>query len=54
MTNQEANDEGYDAYWEGVDVSENPYDQEEEADACLAWERGWHKARERDYDESDG
>jgi hypothetical protein len=54
MTNNEGFDEGYDAYWDGVDVSENPYDQEEEADARLAWERAWHKAREHDYDESEG
>ncbi len=47
MTNEKAHDEG-------VDVSENPYGQEEEAGARLAWERGWHKAREHDYDESEG
>jgi hypothetical protein len=54
MTNHEAFGEGYNAYWEGVDVSDNPYDQEKEAAARLAWEKGWAKAREHDYDESEG
>ncbi len=54
MTSHEAYDQGYDAYWEGVEITNNPYDPEEEADARLAWERGWHKAREHDYDESEG
>jgi hypothetical protein len=40
MTNHEAYDEGYDAYWEGVDVSDNPCDEENETDARLAWEQG--------------
>ena len=43
MNNNQAYDEGYDAYWEGVDVSDNPYDEEKEADARLAWEQGWAK-----------
>ena len=54
MTDHAAYDEGYDAYWDGVDVADNPYDEEEEAAARLAWEEGWRKAREHDYDESDG
>ena len=51
--NNEAYDEGYDAYWEGVDDSENPYGEEKEADARLSWELGWRKARQHDYDEDD-
>jgi hypothetical protein len=54
MTNHDAYNEGYDAYWEGADVSDNPYDEEKDADARLAWEQGWGKAREHDYDESEG
>ena len=54
MANNEAYKEGYDAYWEGADVSDNPYDEEKDADARLAWEQGWGKAREHDYDESEG
>jgi hypothetical protein len=50
----EAYDQGYDAYWDGVDVGFNPYDEEKEADARLSWEEGGRKAREHDYDESDG
>jgi hypothetical protein len=41
-------------YWDGVDDSENPYDEEEEAEARLAWELRLAKGREQDYDESDG
>ncbi len=51
--NNEAFDEGYDAYWEGVDDSDNPYDEEQEADQRLSWEQGWRKARQHDYDEDD-
>jgi hypothetical protein len=54
MSNDEAYEEGYDAYWDGGDLSENPYDEEKDADAHLSWERGWRKAREHDYDESEG
>lgn len=39
MTNHEAYDMGYDAYWEGVDESDNPFDADKEADARLS--RGW-------------
>ena len=51
--NNEADDDGYGAYWEGVDDSDNPYDEENEADARLSWEIGWRKARQHDYDEDD-
>jgi len=40
-------------YGSGVDVSDNPYDEEKEADARLSWEIGWRKARQHDYDEDD-
>ena len=49
----EAYDAGYDAYWEGAEIAENPYDPEEEADAFRSWEEGWRKARVHDYDEDD-
>jgi hypothetical protein len=52
--NHEAYDAGYDAYWEGAETTDNPYDPEEEADAFQSWEEGWRKARVHDYDESDG
>ena len=54
MTDHEAYDEGYDAYWDGVDVSGNPYDQEKEPEKRRSWEDGWREARKHDYDESDG
>lgn len=55
MTDPEAYDEGYDAYWEGLDVSDNPYENNE-ADAAKreSWEAGWRAARQHDYDESEG
>jgi ribosome modulation factor len=52
MTNNGAHDEGYDAYWEGVDVSDNPY--EEDTDGRRSWEEGWRAARQHDNDESEG
>ena len=52
MTNYDAFEEGYDAYWEGVDVSGNPYDKGTEE--RRSWEEGWRKARQHDYDESEG
>jgi len=42
------------AYWDGVDLADNPHDQETEADERESWEQGWRKAREHDYDESEG
>jgi len=52
-TDNDANDEGYDAYWDGLDCEDNPYDGEKDADAHLSWEEGCRKAHEHDYDESD-
>ncbi len=51
--NYEAYDIGYDAYWEGAELTDNPYDPKEEADAYQSWEEGWRKARVDDYDEDD-
>jgi ribosome modulation factor len=52
MSINDAFDKGYDAYWDGVDVSDNPYDAETEE--RHSWEEGWRTAREHDYDESEG
>ena len=49
MGNQEVFEDGYDAYWDGVDVSNNPY--EEGTDGHNTWEEGWRAARRHDYDE---
>jgi ribosome modulation factor len=54
MTNRDAYDEGYNAYWDGVDLEDNPYEQEKEPEKRGSWEEGWRKAREHDYDESEG
>lgn len=54
MTDHDAFEEGYDAYWNGLDREDNPYDQEQEVGKRNVWEEGWRKAREHDYDESDG
>lgn len=53
MNENEANALGYDAYWEGVDESDNPFDPDTEAEYRLAWDEGWRKARGDDYDERD-
>jgi hypothetical protein len=35
MSSDDAHDEGYDAYWEDVDVTDNPCDEEtEERQVC--------------------
>jgi hypothetical protein len=52
MPTTDAYDEGYDAYWDGVDVSGNPH--EEDTDERRSWEEGWRAARKHDYDESEG
>ena len=40
-------------YWDGVDESDNPFAEEKETEARVAWEQGWRKARVDDYDEDD-
>lgn len=52
MSDDDAFEDGYDAYWEGFDVSDNPYD--EDTDDRRSWEEGWRAARKHDYDESEG
>ena len=54
MTDRRAHAEGYDAYWDGIEVSDNPYDQETEAVQRESWEIGRREARRHDYDESEG
>jgi hypothetical protein len=52
VINNEAMDQGYDAYWENVDVVGIPYQQETEDFGC--WEAGCVKARDHDDDKGDG
>jgi ribosome modulation factor len=52
MVANDAFEEGYDAYWDGVDVSGNPY--KEDTDDHRSWEEGWRAARKHAYDESEG
>ena len=51
MLNHEAYDVGYDAYWDGVDESDNPFKEYEEPENRRAWDEGWRKARVDDHDE---
>jgi hypothetical protein len=51
MPNNDAFEDGYDAYWEGMDLSSNPHDADTE-EYC-AWEDGWRVAQKHDYDESE-
>lgn len=39
-------DEGYNAYWNGREQEENPYERKTEAFGL--WEDGWHEARDQD------
>ena len=52
MTTNDAYKEGHNAYWDGANVIDNPYD--EETEECRSWEEGWRAARRHDYDESEG
>ena len=51
MTYHDAFAEGYDAYWDGIDVSDNPYD--EETEERRSWEESWRAAQKHDYDENE-
>jgi ribosome modulation factor len=51
MTDTDAFQKGYDAYWDGLDVTDSPYDEGSEEN--LAWHEGWYEARRHDYDESE-
>lgn len=45
-------EEGYDAHWDGVNVTDSPY--KEDTDDHRSWEAGRRAARKHDYDESEG
>ena len=53
MTKVETIEQGYNAYWEGVDVADNPHDPADEPDEHKSWEDGWREARKHDHDERD-
>jgi ribosome modulation factor len=53
MADRDSYDEGYDAYWEGLDREANPHDAEQEPERHNFWEEGWREARKHDYDEDD-
>ena len=52
MSSRDAYDEGYDAYWEGDEVSTNPYS--ECSEEYVSWDLGWRTAQGHDYDEKEG
>lgn len=54
MSTNDAFELGYDSYWDGLQREDNPYDPEREPKEHEVWLDGWHKARDHDYDESDG
>lgn len=54
MTDREAFEVGYDAYWDGVDIEDNPYDQGKNGDEFESWVTGWREARKHDYDDCVG
>lgn len=54
MTDRDAFEMGYDAYWDGVDRQDNPFDPGEDAEGHGSWIEGWYEARKHDLDESEG
>jgi len=54
MSDRDAFQDGYDAYWEGVALEDNPYDADKNPGEFDAWIRGWREGRQHDYDESEG
>jgi ribosome modulation factor len=46
--------DAYVAYWDGLQREDNPYDPEREPNEHESWLESWCKAREHDYDESEG
>ena len=54
MNDSDAFEEGYDAYWDGLQVEDNPYDPEKQSEEQRSWDEGWLAARRHDYDESEG
>ena len=51
MTDDNASQEGYDAYWNDVDSDDNPYMSGTEEHHC--WDEGWSQAQLED-DELEG
>ncbi len=49
MADNEACQEGYDAYWHGVDPDDNPYVSE--SDEHFHWDQGWAQAQMEDLEE---
>lgn len=37
--------EGFDAFWDGLHVRENPYDSDTQSEHHKAWTIGWNSAR---------
>ncbi len=54
MNADDAYEEGFDAYWEGVDLNDNPYDGQAEDALWESWEAGWRAAQHDDHDENEG
>jgi ribosome modulation factor len=53
MNADDAYEEGYDAYWEGVDLNDDPYDEETEDALWESWGAGWRAAQHDDHDENE-
>ena len=48
MSENKAFQEGYDAYWDGVDPDDNPY--RSETAEHFSWDEGWSQAQLEDDD----
>jgi ribosome modulation factor len=49
ITIKEAFELGYHAYWGGVALDRNPYDQGKDVEKFQSWIAGWCEAQEHDY-----
>lgn len=44
---------GYDAYWDGATLGENPYDSIDQSYAYIQWDMGWTEAEDENEQAND-
>ena len=52
MTDDNAFEEGYDAYWDGIDADDNPHPSGTEQRS--SWDEGWSQAQLEDRETDEG
>lgn len=43
---------GYDAYWSGEELGDNPYDSIDQSYAHIQWDMGWTEAMDEEDDDA--